>query len=332
MLDVIIPAYNAHKTIGQTIDSIVGQTYKEKIKITIIDDCSEKNYSEFIEKYKPLIDIQEIKLEENSGPGVARRVGQERTNNPYITFIDADDIFTDMLFMLGAVEILELDKNKVVVIAEFMEETQPGKYVPHQRDGVWVFGKIYRREYLSRNKIIFTDARSNEDTEFNLKTRMYLKNKEEISYVDNRPVYLWKFQENSITRKNNAEYSFHHGLSGSIDVRTRVLSLKDINEEQARIERATWLFYMYNSFNSVVTHRPKEIDWLKDVFKSMLEFWHTHGKNEYQLVPEQEKGFLFNQAMANNRDYLIPKITLEQFIEFLDKKEIDQAFIDKYCV
>jgi glycosyltransferase involved in cell wall biosynthesis len=332
MLDVIIPAYNAHKTIGQTIDSIVGQTYKDKIKITIVDDCSEKDYFEFIEKYKTVIDIQEIKLEKNSGPGVARRVGQEKTSNPYLTFIDADDVYTDMLFMQGVIELLESDKNKVVVIGEFVEEVFPFKYSPHPRDGVWVFGKVYRREYLARNKITFTDARSNEDTEFNLKTRMYLKNNEEIVHVDNRIVYLWKFQENSITRRNNAEYSFHDGLSGSIDVRTRVLNLKDIDAQQARIERATFLFYMYSSFNKVLTHRPKEVGWLKDVFKSMVEFWHTHGKAEYALVPENEKAILFNQTMEGQTDYVIPKITLEQFVEFLDKKEIDQAFIDKYCV
>ena len=98
------------------------------------------------------------------------------------------------------------------------------------------------------------------------------------------------------------------------------------------MERATFSFGMYHNFNSVLTHRPKEIQWLKDVFETMVEFWHTHGKKEYSLVPENEKGILFNQFVSGNRDYLIPKITWEQFVEFLDKKEIDQAFIDKYCV
>lgn len=332
MIDVVIPAYNAHKTISKTIDSIVGQTYKDKIKITIVNDKSEKDYKEFIEKYKNEIQIQEIKLEQNSGPGVARRVGQEQTNNPYITFIDADDIFTDMIFLQGSVELLENDKNVVVVIADFVEEIQPLIYSPHQQDGVWMFGKMYRREFLSRNSITFTDARSNEDTEFNLKTRMMLKNNERIEYINNKIVYLWKFQENSITRKNNAEYSFHDGLSGAIKVRTRVLSLENINEQYARVERATYGFEMYKHFNSIVHNRPKEIKWLKDVFEAMIEFWHTHGKKEFSIVPQHEKGYLFNQSLTNTRDYVIPKITWEQFVEFLDNKEIDQAFIDKYCV
>jgi glycosyltransferase involved in cell wall biosynthesis len=332
MIDVIIPAYNAHQTIGKTIDSIVNQTIKDKIKITIVNDKSEKNYKQFVDKYKSEIEIQEIELEQNSGPGVARRVGQERTNYPYITFIDADDVFSDMLFFQGSIEVLEAEKNIVVVIADFLEEIQPLKYHPHQRDGVWMFGKMYRREFLSRNGITFTDARSNEDTEFNLKTRMMLKGKEQIYYVDNKPAYIWKFQENSITRKNNGEYSFHDGISGAIRVRTRVLSLPHINEQYARIERAHFNFYMYNNFNSIIHNRPKEIGWLKDVFEAMIEFWHTHGKKEYQLVPENEKSVLFNEALANERNAGIPKITWEQFVEFLDNKEIDQAFIDKYCI
>jgi glycosyltransferase involved in cell wall biosynthesis len=331
MIDLIIPAYNAHKTIGKAIESVIGQTFKEKIKITIVNDKSEKNYKEFVEKYKSEIEIQEIELEQNSGPGVARRVGQERTNYPYISFMDADDVFTDMLFFQGVFELLESDKNAVVVVGDFFEEPQPYKYLLHQKDGVWMFAKVYRREFLSRNSITFTDARSNEDTEFNLKTRMYLKNQEEIK-LTNQPVYIWKYQENSITRKNNAEYSYHDGLSGAIQVRTRVLKLLDINEKYARIERATFTFEMYKQFNSIVANRPKEIGWLKDVFEAMVEFWHTHGQKEYQLVPEYEKGYLFNESMANQKDFLIPKITFDEFLRFLDNKEIDQAFIDKYCV
>jgi len=161
MIDVIIPAYNAHNTIENTIRSIISQTWKDKIKITIVDDVSQKDYKEIVEKYKSEIEIQTIRLEKNSGPGVARRVGQEQTNNPYIAFIDADDIYTDMLFFQGAFEALESNKNTVIVIGDFLEEIEPFTYYPHQRDGVWVFGKIYRREFLSRNKITFTDARSN---------------------------------------------------------------------------------------------------------------------------------------------------------------------------
>jgi glycosyltransferase involved in cell wall biosynthesis len=331
MIDIVIPAYNAHQTIGKTIDSIVGQTFKDKIKITIVNDKSEKNYKEFVDKYKSEIEIQEIELEQNSGPGVARRVGQERTNNPYISFIDADDIFTDMLFIQGTLELLEKDKNVCVVVANFLEEIETYKYDQHKNDDVWMFAKVYRREFLSRNKITFTDARSNEDTEFNLKVKLFLKNQEYIKFVENN-AYLWKLQLNSITRKNNFEYSFHDGLSGAINVRTRVHKLNDINQEYARIDRAVFNFEMYKQFNTIVANRPKEIGWLKDVFEAMVEFWHTHGKKEYSLVPEHEKGTLYNQSMASTRQYTIPKITFDEFLRFLDKKEIDQAFIDKYCV
>jgi glycosyltransferase involved in cell wall biosynthesis len=79
MLDVIIPAYNAHKTIGQTIDSIVVQTYKDKTKITIVNDCSEKDYSEFVEKYKIDVNSSYMICSETAERTFAKRCGLNPT-------------------------------------------------------------------------------------------------------------------------------------------------------------------------------------------------------------------------------------------------------------
>ena len=44
MIDVIIPAYNAHKTICNTLFSICMQKCVKDINVTIVDDCSLKKY------------------------------------------------------------------------------------------------------------------------------------------------------------------------------------------------------------------------------------------------------------------------------------------------
>ena len=38
MIDVIIPAYNSHKTIIRTLASIVMQLNREELKVTIVND------------------------------------------------------------------------------------------------------------------------------------------------------------------------------------------------------------------------------------------------------------------------------------------------------
>lgn len=96
MIDIIIPAYNAHKTISKALLSICMQTVNDKINVYIIDDCSDHDYKDIINKFKDRINIIEYKLDKNSGPGVARQYGLDHSNGEYIYFLDADDMFIDI--------------------------------------------------------------------------------------------------------------------------------------------------------------------------------------------------------------------------------------------
>lgn len=79
MVDIIIPAYNAHKTISKALLSICMQTIKDKINVYIIDDCSDHDYKKIINKFKDRINITQYKLDKNSGPGVARQYGLDHS-------------------------------------------------------------------------------------------------------------------------------------------------------------------------------------------------------------------------------------------------------------
>ena len=92
MIDIIIPAYNAHKTIKNTLLSIALQSIKNDLQVTIVNDGSKKDYSEIIALFKEKLKIDEIKLNKNVGPGTARQIGIDNTRNPYIMFMDADDL------------------------------------------------------------------------------------------------------------------------------------------------------------------------------------------------------------------------------------------------
>lgn len=93
-IDIIIPAYKAQKTILRTLSSIAEQTILPDLTVTIVNDCCPNgNYSEFVNLFKPYMNIREIQLPENGGPGVARQYGIDNTNNEFFTCIDADDTF-----------------------------------------------------------------------------------------------------------------------------------------------------------------------------------------------------------------------------------------------
>ncbi|MBD2310719.1 glycosyltransferase [Desertifilum sp. FACHB-1129] len=91
LVSVIIPAYNAQKTILETIDSIQKQTLQD-LEIIVINDGSKDNTLEILSK----IDDPRLKVfsYENGGLPVARNRGIERATGEYLSFIDADDLWT----------------------------------------------------------------------------------------------------------------------------------------------------------------------------------------------------------------------------------------------
>ena len=71
MVNIIIPAYNAHKTIRQAIASVAVQDNQDNIKLTIVDDCSDEPYDYLLDDYKYL-NINILRKPFNSGPEIGR--------------------------------------------------------------------------------------------------------------------------------------------------------------------------------------------------------------------------------------------------------------------
>ena len=90
-ISVIIPTYNRAKSIIQSINSVLKQTYYN-LEILIIDDCSNDNTESLISTIKDSR-IKYIKLKENKGASFARNLGIKMSTGKYITFQDSDDIY-----------------------------------------------------------------------------------------------------------------------------------------------------------------------------------------------------------------------------------------------
>ena len=321
MIDILIPAYNAHSTIEQTLVSIAAQTYKD-LYVTIVDDASTETYDAIVDKFKGLINVRVVRRETNGGPGLVRQQGLDVTNQPYVMYMDADDVLLDNMFIDGTLKYMEANPNCVLVSANFLEEGPNGELNPHVEDMVWTFGKIYRRVYLQRKGIKFMDTRSNEDTEFNLRVRLMLSGEEFVQFLKDKFVYLWKYKEDSITRKNNAEYSYHHGITGSLEARMRVMDTPGVNPEAVKMDCVMMVPSFYDQYNSITNDRPEERGWLEEVFEVQCRYWHNYSKKYFELLSPQEKGFLFNKRDPRHAMHIIPKITFWEFLEMLDSKKL----------
>ena len=86
---VIVPAYNAVRSIGRALASVWHQNYPE-LEVVVVDDGSSDGTSAEIRKIHGC-NLRLIELAENRGVSVAMNVGIREARAEYIAFLDADD-------------------------------------------------------------------------------------------------------------------------------------------------------------------------------------------------------------------------------------------------
>lgn len=85
---VIIPTYNREATIGETLDSVAAQEFRD-FECIVVDDGSSDDTCTIAEKYS----FVKLLRQPNAGPGAARNHGVEKAIGQYVAFLDSDDIW-----------------------------------------------------------------------------------------------------------------------------------------------------------------------------------------------------------------------------------------------
>ena len=197
MIDLIIPAYNNEDTIGRTLASILAQTRPRKFMVTVVDECSTDATAAVVAKFKGLLLLNYIKLDKNLGkPGLVRNIGIKNTKNPYIVFLDADDILAPNAAEVLSRAILQ-DKPDFINSAFYQDNRNDNYNIISSSTLTWLHGNIYSRKFLEKYSIKFDD-KWNEDGSFNLKCFWLSENKKKIE----QPMCYWMDNKESVTRKN----------------------------------------------------------------------------------------------------------------------------------
>lgn len=95
LLSIIIPVFNAERTIGRALDSLqrISSESKKLTQIVIIDDGSRDDSTKIMEaKKESLLPLEIVVLKQkNQGSGAARNAGLQKSTGEWIFFLDADD-------------------------------------------------------------------------------------------------------------------------------------------------------------------------------------------------------------------------------------------------
>lgn len=116
---VVIPTYNASKTIKRVLFSAVGQSYPPT-EVVIVDDFSSDNTIEiitnFVNAYSGSIKFIVVKHTRNFGVSKTRNDGIANSTGNFIAFLDDDDIW---------------EKDKLFIINKILTENPQIKFISH---------------------------------------------------------------------------------------------------------------------------------------------------------------------------------------------------------
>lgn len=90
LVSVVVPVFNAQKSIRKCLESILTQDYSE-IEVLVVDDGSTDMSGLICREYAQRDQRVCILSQSNLGPASARNNGMRRASGAYLMFVDADD-------------------------------------------------------------------------------------------------------------------------------------------------------------------------------------------------------------------------------------------------
>lgn len=179
-VSVIIPVYNAEKTLQESLESLRAQTFRD-FELVFVDDCSTDTSPQLMECF-----LQEsglpgriIRQETNGGVAAARNRGLDAAQGEYLAFLDADDRMAENAL---EVSVAAADGADIVGWDWTLGFEKNGRYMrqanydtPLQalknlmggtmRWNLWLF--MLRRDFVQKNGLRFTaGANMGEDMQF----------------------------------------------------------------------------------------------------------------------------------------------------------------------
>ena len=188
-ISVVMPVYNAHDYLRDSMDSIINQTLKE-IEIICVDDGSTDDTLAILQEYADQDHRVRVISQENGGAGAARNNGMKYATGEYLSILDCDDFFEPNMLEESYRVAKEKELDIVVFGCDFYDnESQtyrPCSYSINQKllpaadvfsaadvpkDVFklfvgWSWDKLFRTDFVKRNGLFFQEQRTTNDMLF----------------------------------------------------------------------------------------------------------------------------------------------------------------------
>lgn len=171
LISIIIPVYNAEKSIEKCIHSIQESTYSN-LEIIIVNDGSKDNTLHICNELKKKDERIEIIDKKNSGAGLSREKGLNLAKGKYIGFVDADDSIAPEMYekLYNHIANNELDVCFCGNYEVFPDGSKKEKMIRFPQE---VYTKEEVQKEVIRNSVWFTFEGSNENQMFSIWRGLY---------------------------------------------------------------------------------------------------------------------------------------------------------------
>lgn len=258
MVSIIVPVYNAEKTLARCVDSILNQEYTD-FELLLMDDGSKDSSAQICDDYAAKDSRVRVVHKENSGVSATRNMALDMATGKYLQFLDSDDWITPNAtkLLVEAAEITGCD----MVIADFYRVV--GERVSHkgtiEDEGVLsreefaeqmmenpadfyygvLWNKLYRRDIVEEHKLRM-DAKISwcEDFMFNLEYIRYCN----LFFALQVPIYYYVKTKGSLVSQ---------GMSISKTIKTKLMVFEYYNDFYKQVlteeeyEKKRLLVYRY---------------------------------------------------------------------------------------
>jgi teichuronic acid biosynthesis glycosyltransferase TuaG len=128
-VSIILPFYNAQKTIKESIESVLDQEH-ENFELILVNDGSTDDSFAVVDQFKD----NRIKyiFKSNAGVASARNLGIEHANGDYICFLDSDDLMTSNA-LTSRIRCFENDSNVSIVGGAQVQKDWNLEHVLHKQ-------------------------------------------------------------------------------------------------------------------------------------------------------------------------------------------------------
>ncbi len=282
-ISVIIPVYNAEKTIEECIMSIVAQTVFDRLELIIVDDRSSDNTVSIVSAYEARYpdEIMLICIDKNAGPGNARNIALQYASGEYIGFVDSDDaIVPDMYEKLLSVmkdtgaDVVDggmyIQKDDRAIL--FTSDASTGVQDDVKRSslivsGGYVMTKLYRREFLINEDIRFRNEYVLEDMDFLIEVfckARYIANYKSV-------VYVYRDTGGSLSKTKDPVKYLHSAISALTAVYSKTSDLECYPGIQEAVEYTMIQLYSYsvNIVLKAVVDKEYDTEFAKELLEKL---------------------------------------------------------------